>query len=215
MILLSALLGVGPAYYYVISAVLLLLCAIVFAVPHPQARETKRKILVALKRKPQNIPLVVITCCFMWYSFNLSLISFTTTKVQANTGLMSFVIMLMSILAIVCCMRAFPYRKKTVVSMLILTFVLLAIIFASDIMYLSTMADKINTEIITVSTIGEKDFGDVLKTRAILTSHSVMLAIAALLTGTLPVYRKWIRKIDTSIEVEENTEMAEIDISGE
>ncbi len=213
MILLSALLGVGPTYYYAISAVLLSFCVVIFVLP--KAKEIRRKIFVALKRKPQNIPLVMITCCFMWYSFNLSLISFTTTKVQSNTGLMSFVIMLMSILVIVCCMRAFPYRKKAVIPMLVLTFVLLAVIFTSDILYLSTMTDKINTGIITESTTGAKEFGDVLKTKSLLTAHSVMLAIAALLTATLPVYRKWIRKINTSIEIEESSEMAEIDISGE
>ena len=55
----------------------------------------------------------------------------------------------------------------------------------------------------------------VLQTRSILIAHVVMIGIAALLTATLPVYRKWIRKINTSIEIAENVEMEAIDISGE
>ena len=55
----------------------------------------------------------------------------------------------------------------------------------------------------------------VIQTRSLLTVHIVMEGITAILMATLPVYRKWIRKIKTSIEVEENAEMEAIDISGE
>ena len=82
-----------------------------------------RKFFVALKRKPQTIALVAVTVAFIWYSFNLTVISFTTTRLQGNNmGLTGFAVMLFSILAIVCCMNAFPYRKKANVPMLVLTF---------------------------------------------------------------------------------------------
>ena len=205
MVLLSALLGIAPTYYYYISA--LILAVFIFIMIR---RESRRRFFVALKRKPQNIPLVMITCCFLWYSFNLSLISYTTTQIQADTGLMGFVIMLLSILAIVCVMNAFPYRKKTKVPMLILSFVMMGIILTCDILYLSTIASKLAQNILEVSAVPK-----VLQTRSILIAHVVMIGIAALLTATLPVYRKLIRKINTSVAVESNGEMAAIDISNE
>ena len=210
MILLSALLGVAPRYYYYISAALVIAFAALMAF-----RESRRRFFVALKRKPQNIPLIMVTCCFIWYSFNLSLISFTTTKVQADTGFMGFVIMLLSILAVVCCMRAFPYRKKTAISMLILVFVLMSVILLCDILYLTTVAGKMNDGTITLKTLSADDYANVEKTWSVMIAHSVMLGIAAVLVAILPVYRKWIRKINTSIEVEETAEMEAIDISGE
>lgn len=205
MALLSALLGVAPTYYYYISALVLVVCAFLMI-----RKESRRKIFVALKRKPQNIPLVMITCCFIWYSFNLSLVSFTTTRLQSDTGLMGFVIMLLSILVIVCCMNAFPYRKKTKMPMLILAFVMLAIILTCDALYLTTVAGKLAEGKIEVAAVPK-----VIQTRSVLTAHMIMIGIAALLTATLPVYRKWIRKINTSIEIAENVEMEAIDISGE
>ena len=205
MILLSALLGIAPTYYYYISALFLVVFAFIMFF-----RESRRRFFVALKRKPQNVPLVMITCCFIWYSFNLSLVSFTTTRLQADTGLMGFVIMLLSILAIVCCMNAYPYRKSTKRPMLILTFVMVGIIMTCDILYLSTIADKLTAGNVEASAVPK-----VIQTRSLLTVHIVMEGITAIQMATLPVYRKWIRKIKTSIEVEENAEMEAIDISGE
>ena len=43
----------------------------------------------------------------------------------------------------------------------------------------------------------------------------IMVLVSTALVITLPIYRKWIRKIKTSIEVAENAEMEAIDISGE
>ena len=67
MILLSALLGVAPTYYYYISAFFLVVFAFIMI-----RRESRRRFFVALKRKPQSIPLVMVTCCFIWYSFKMT-----------------------------------------------------------------------------------------------------------------------------------------------
>ena len=48
-----------------------------------------------------------------------------------------------------------------------------------------------------------------------LTTHMIILAIGAALVLLRPVYAKWIRSIKTSVEVEDNSGMAAIDISGE
>ena len=45
-------------------------------------KEKIRKFLVALKRKPHMIPLVVLGVAFLVYSMRLTLISNTTAKIQ-------------------------------------------------------------------------------------------------------------------------------------
>ena len=40
----------------------------------------------------------------------------------------------------------------------------------------------------------------------------ILLAITAVLILTLPIYSKWIRKINTSVDVEDNGDMAQIEI---
>ena len=46
-------------------------------------------------------------------------------------------------------------------------------------------------------------------------AHLVLLAVTTLLVITLPVYKKALRKIKTSVEVEDNGKLAAIDISEE
>lgn len=171
-----------------------------------------RKFFVALKRKPQNIPLFAVTVCFIWYSFNLTTISFTTTRLQGNNmGLTGFAVMLFSTLSILCCLNAFPYRKPVKKPMLALYFVLTAIVAECDIHYILCVAGKIADEVIK----NEADLARIYQAKSIMTAHLVMIGVAVLLVATLPVYRKWIRKIKTSVEVAENGEMEAIDIRGE
>ena len=175
-------------------------------------REMIRKFLVALKRKPQNIPLVATIIAFAWYSFNLSVISFTTTRLQGNNmGLTGFAIMLFSTLAIVCCMNAFPYRKKVNKPMLVLLYVMLAIVLVCDNHYLSSVSSGLARDVNFDSATVEK----AQYAWQVMYAHSIMVMVCAALAATLPLYRKLIRKINTSIQVEENAEMEAIDISGE
>ena len=54
-------------------------------------REFVRKRLVALKRKPQTIALIVLVIGFLYYSLNLTQISNTTAKIQGSgMGLAEF-----------------------------------------------------------------------------------------------------------------------------
>lgn len=171
-----------------------------------------RKFFVALKRKPQNIPLVAITLCFIWYSFNLTTISFTTTRLQGNNmGLTAFAIMLFSTLAIVCCLNAFPYRKKVKIPMLVLLYVMLGIIIFCDVWYLWSVTGKIASGIIK----SESDLVRILYGKTVMIVHVILVAVSTVLVVTLPFYSRLIRKIRTSIEVAENAEMEAIDISGE
>ncbi len=106
--------------------------------------EPRRKLFVALKRKPQQIPLVVFGLAFVVYSFNLTAISNTTNYIQAtNMGLTGFVTMLCSVLLLMCCMNAFPYRKKVNVFMLVLTCVMVAILLYCDYYYYSSINARV------------------------------------------------------------------------
>ncbi len=177
-------------------------------------KERWRKFLVALKRRPQRIPLVMLCITFLYYALNMTTFSNTTAKIQGSgMGLCGFCVMLFSMLSFMCCMNAFPYRKKVNKPMLILLLVMFAIIAAADVIYMNAIVSAVtraeNPIVVTEATayIAYADYYCKV--------HLVLLAITAALVLLLPVYSKWIRKIKTSIEVEDNGEMGAIDISGE
>ena len=58
-------------------------------------KESCRKTIVSLKRKPQMIPMLVLAVAFLYYSLNLTNISNTTAKIQlSGMGLSGFCTML-------------------------------------------------------------------------------------------------------------------------
>ena len=108
-------------------------------------REFLRKRIVALKRKPQNIPLLVLGIAFLYYSLNLTSISNTTAKINtAGMGLSGFAAMLFSILSLVAFMNAFPHRKKVNVPMLVIMFVMVGIVIYADVHYAGSISAAIN-----------------------------------------------------------------------
>jgi uncharacterized protein with PQ loop repeat len=175
-------------------------------------KEFVRKSIVALKRSPQTIPMVMLLASFVYFSLNLTNMSDTTAKIQGSgMGLCQFCIMLFSLLSIVCMLNAFPKRKKPVLPMVILLFVMFGIIIYADIHYCNaimaalTRAESpikldVNTEYIALA-------------YNMLQTFVTLIGITAGLVVTLPVYSKWIRKIKTSVEIEGNDDMAQIEIS--
>ena len=187
-----------------IAAVAFLLCR----------HESRRKFLVAIKRKPQNIPLCVLLLAFVLYSFQLTAISNTTSYIQGNNmGLTGFVTMLFSVLLLVCCMNAFPYRKKTNVVMLTLLFVMIGVVLFCDVYYVGLIRTALTREVNPIEIVPSIAYIDTA--RRVIYSHMVVMAVGAALAATLPVYRKWLKKIDTSVEVADNGDMGAIDISNE
>ena len=103
-------------------------------------KEVWRKFLVALKRRPQMIPLAVLVVAFVFYSLNLMHISDTTARIQGpGMGLAGFATMLFSMLSFMCFLNAFPYRKKPNIPMLVLMFVLVGIVIFADAYYISAV----------------------------------------------------------------------------
>ena len=175
-------------------------------------KEFFRKQIVTLKRNPQNIPMAMLLISFIYYSLNLTNMSNTTAKIQGvGMGLCQFCIMLFSLLSIVCMLNAFPSRKKPVYPMVALMFVMFGIMIYADIHFCNgIMAALTRAEspiILDVNTMYIANAYNMLQT------FVVLIGITAVLVLTLPIYSKWIRKINTSVDVEDNGDMAQIEIS--
>ena len=176
--------------------------------------EFLRRFFVALKRQPSMIALVVLVIAFFYYSLNLTHISDTTAKIQGNgMGLCGFATMLFSMLSLVCFLNAFPKRKKPVIAMVVLMFVMFAIIIFCDVYYsglITTALTRAENPIkLDISTIYIAQAYNVLQT------HIMIEGIGVALVLLMPLYTKLLRKINTSITVEGNGDMDVIDISGE
>lgn len=177
-------------------------------------KEFFRKLMVGLKRRPSIIPLLVFVVAFLVYSLNLTHISDTTAKIQGpNMGLTGFATMLFSMLSLVCFMNAFPKRKPVNKPMLILMFAMNALLIFCDFYYSSCIVNAVNRAdnpiVITKTT------QYIYQASWLMGVHQTILIIGVVLTVLLPVYSKLLRKVKTSIEVEDNGAMGAIDISGE
>ena len=176
--------------------------------------EFLRRFFVALKRQPSIIALVFLLIAFFQYSLNLTHISDTTAKIQgAGMGLCGFATMLFSMLSLVCFLNAFPKRKKPVIAMVVLMFVMFAIIIFCDVHYSGLIMNALtraeNPIKLDASTLYIAQAYNVLQ------NHIVLEGIGVALVLLMPVYTKLLRKINTSITVEGNGDLGVIDISGE
>ena len=207
-----------PLYYAALANLLCFYGVILFAVVHaafnfraawPVLREMIRKGIVSLKRNPQFIPLAMLFVSFLVYSLNLTHVSDTTALIQGKgMGLCQFCIMLFNLLALLCMLNAFPRRKKANIPMLVLLFVMFAILVYCDIHYLNGIAAAVNRP---ENPIKMTDY--ITSAFDMLATYQIMIFITAGLVVLLPVYSRLLRKIKTSIEVEDNGAMAEIEIS--
>ena len=177
-------------------------------------KERIRKFLVALKRKPHMIPLVMLAVAFLVYSLRLTLISNTTAKIQGpGMGLCGFIIMLFSMLWLVSFGRSFPHRKPVNKFMLGLTFALFIAVMIADRKYISLVNNALTRTENVIAVTAATSY--ITESVAMLRTHFWLVLAGLGLTALLPVYAPWIKRIRTSISVEENGEMETIDISGE
>ena len=177
-------------------------------------KEFFRKKMVGLKRKPQTIALVVLVVAFLYYSLNLTQISNTTAKVQGpGMGLSGFVTMLFSMLSLVCFMNAFPHRKKVNIPMLVLMFIMIGVIIYCDIYYGGRITSAITRADNPIDPTGANSY--ITNAQNMLKVHMIILIIGAGLTALLPVYAPLLKKVNTSIDVAGNEDMAALDLRGE
>lgn len=176
-------------------------------------KEFLRKRVVALKRKPQTIPLVVLALAFVYYSLNLTNVSDTTAKIQGTgMGLSGFVTMLFSTLSLVCFLNTFPHRKKVNIPMLILTVAMLGVLIFCDFYYLGCITQAVTRTNNPISMEGANSY--IADVSVMLKVHVGILLAGLALLALLPVYSKLIRRINTSVEVEANENMGEIELDG-
>ena len=180
-----------------------------------KVKEFFRKRMVALKRKPQTIPMVFLIVTFLIYSLNLRIISDTTARINmTGMGLSGFVTMLLSILSFVCFLNAFPHRKPVNVPMLVLFFIMQIIIGFCNRFYLSRITLAIVNEGAKAADMLKKNLF-IAKAYKMLGVHFIFLIVTVALVVLLPLYSKLLRKIKTSIDVAGNESMGEIEISSE
>lgn len=174
--------------------------------PSAQAgiNEWFRKKIVALKRKPNVIPLFLFLISSMIYLLNL--VSFSQTGLNVYSGgdllgLPVFVNCLLSILICVVHLNAFPKRSKKVNLLnYILIYLFAAAMLGMDILYYIKVLSIVEKDSATLATAAS-----VVQTSAIVSIvHIVFLAISVIALATLPLYTKLIMKINTSKAIEES-----------
>ncbi|MCI7760425.1 MAG: hypothetical protein ACI4JT_09225 [Oscillospiraceae bacterium] len=189
----------------------------VSAKPKKGFKEFIRKFLVSIKRQPQNIAMFVLLVGFVFFSLNLTSISDTTALINtANMGQCEFCIMLFSILSFVVLLRSFPKRQKVKVPMLALSFLFLGIIIFMDVVYLTRINEALTREenrIIINYETGTNLFISNAWTTLIV--YLIFVAVVVFLLATLPIYSKLLKKINTSIDVEGNTNMTAVDLASD
>ena len=165
-------------------------------------KESWRKFIVSLKKRPHNIPLCMMAIAFVVYSFNLTKISNTTAVINKPfMGLCEFMIMLFSILAFVVFLNAYPKRQKPILPMVILLYALQLIVAASDVVYLGKISEGLQT----IQVNASRQF--IPQAQSMLTVHIVLVALTIVLIALIPVLGKMLNKIDTSVKLAENEDV--------
>jgi hypothetical protein len=177
-------------------------------------KEAARKFMVTLKRNPQFIPFAMLLVSFAILSFNLTKISNTTaTMNKMGMGICAFISMLLSILSMVCMLNAFPKRQKPKTAVVVLMLVIFAIIIAADIYYCITVINGVTTDADAIKITAKNYF--IVEAQNAMIIHIVMMSLTAISVLLEPVFAKLLKKVNTSINVEDNGEIATIDISEE
>lgn len=175
-------------------------------------KEFIRKCLVSLKKNPQAIPLAMLLISFLVYSLNLTSVSDTTATIQGQgMGLCEFATVLLSILSMIAMLNAFPKRKKPNYPIVGLIIALCVVIIVADYIYLTKVlhhllerADQINV----------KYYKAYMTTYYMLYVHMAMVALTAITVAIEPLIAKLLKKINTSVVLEE-TNVANIELAEE
>lgn len=176
-------------------------------------KEMIRKFLVSLKKNPQVIPLLAHTVAFCIFSLNLTDISNTTAKVYgAHMGLCAFITMLLSMLVYVCLFSAYPKRKKPNWIMIAMIIVMYAIIIFADNFYAGRIWAAVKRE---QSPIDAAAYPYIVDAYKLMSTHITATIVSGVLIVLEPVYAKLLKKINTSVEVEDNGNLGAIDLSDE
>lgn len=180
-------------------------------------KEFFRKFLVSLKRRPQNIAMFVYIVGLLIYTLNLTSVSNTTAYIQKTPmGLCGFVAVLFSVLGFVCMINVYPKRQKPKYVMLVLFFIMSACIIVADIVYGARLNEGIDAHLATFTTAEQIaqfkiKYSYCYTVRGMLIAHMIIVAVSAVTFAVSPLIGKALKKIDTSVKVEYNSDIGTID----
>ena len=163
-------------------------------------KEMIRKFLVSLKKNPQVIPLLAHTVAFCIYSLNLTAVSNTTAKIYGpHMGL--------------CMFSAYPKRKKPNWIMIAMIIVMYGIIIFCDNFYSNRIWAAVKRTENPIEITESTQY--ILDAFNLMSTHITTTIVSAVLIVTEPLYAKLLKKINTSIEVEDNGNLGAIELSDE
>ena len=149
---------------------------------------------------------------FLIYSLNLTAISNTTATVQGKgMGLCEFAIMLASLLSMICLLNAFPKRQKPNYKMIVILMILFVLIIVCDILYFSMISSTIAK---LGNKIKEKQLAEYLLSQRTVIANAIFTGITAVTVVLEPYFSKLLKKINTSVDLEEST-LSDIDLADE
>ncbi len=179
--------------YYVVS----------FIINPANTKEALRKLLVTIKRKTYFIPLMFLfVSCFI-FSTKMTHYSDCIAVVYAKgMGLCFFINTLCSMLAIITFVLAFPHREKPKMALIVIVVIMNIIIIASEIIIIKSInyALYIKENPIIISATNKLTLS-ILPTKRMAIIHIVLQSIALVSIVTLPIYKKYLQRINTSIKV--------------
>ena len=175
-------------------------------------KEFFRKFLVTLKKNPSFIPLAMLLISFIIYSFNLTSISDTTATIQGKgMGICEFAAMLFSILSMIAMLNAFPKRSKPNYPIVGLIVLLNVIIIVADLIYVNKISEYF---VIVGDKINPKYYDAYITSFNMLYTHIALTAATVATVILEPLFAKLLKKINTSVELEE-TNVANIELAEE
>lgn len=181
-------------------------------------KEWFRKFTVKLKRRPMNIAFFMLIVSSLVYLFLLG--SFSQAGMEypkSGVPISIFINTLFCILSLLLFLYSFPKReKKPKIVMLVLLFAFMAVMFALDILLYVRWTGAWDEALLTLnpSQKAEREKYIYSAINGVL-AHAILVAVAALLTATYPLYGKLIGKINTRKVVESTEIKEEIDTSAE
>ena len=166
-------------------------------------KEWFRKKIVALKIKPQIIPLLILLVTSVLFMLSLHKVGIAIYKSYSEattkaTGICSFITTLLSLLVLVSFLNAFPKRKKPNIFFIVLVFVMIAGMVACDLVYYIQMSNCIKA--------APQLEPDIKPAQPFILAHIIMLGVSAVMFALLPGYSRLIKMIDTSVKLESATE---------
>ena len=166
-------------------------------------KEWLRKQLVSLKRNPYYIPLFLMIISCLVFNLNLTAYSKTILLVNADgMGLCSFAITLCSFLSLITYLSAYPKRKKPAYAKIIITAVMIVLSIVCQVLFYYFIYEALYLRENPIPM--NKDRAYVFEAQNNSIIHIIFLIITLIAMATLPLYKKLLLKINTSIKIEEN-----------